>query len=81
MTGFNRDGYCRVTSGDFGVHAVCAQVAWQSHSLHSSFLQPVTPNNGLNGGVEYKIMGQIPHKIAWTSKAYLSTLLISDILV
>jgi len=26
VTGFNRDGFCRVTPGDYGVHAVCAQV-------------------------------------------------------
>lgn len=26
VTGFTRDGYCKVVSGDTGVHAVCAQV-------------------------------------------------------
>jgi uncharacterized protein (DUF2237 family) len=26
VTGFARDGYCKVTSSDYGVHAVCAQV-------------------------------------------------------
>ena len=26
VTGFQRDGYCKVVSGDAGVHAVCAQV-------------------------------------------------------
>lgn len=26
LTGFNRDGFCRVTPGDYGVHAVCAEV-------------------------------------------------------
>ena len=26
VTGFQRDGYCKVVPGDGGVHAVCAQV-------------------------------------------------------
>ena len=34
VTGFQRDGYCKVVPGDGGVHAVCAQV--RTHAVSSS---------------------------------------------
>lgn len=33
VTGFTRDGYCKVVSGDTGVHAVCAQVRCVLHAM------------------------------------------------
>ena len=33
MTGFHRDGYCRVSQTDYGVHAVCAQVGFPQSSV------------------------------------------------
>ena len=37
VTGFQRDGYCKVVPGDGGVHAVCAQVREDTTSVVAKY--------------------------------------------
>jgi uncharacterized protein (DUF2237 family) len=52
MTGFTREGSCKVTSDDFGVHAVCVQVTREflefSKSRGNDLSTPV-PMSGFTG--------------------------------